>query len=615
MKKRYKLLFILMAILICIGCCVYQERRVVQFAKDDSGKLLLLLQCGNDTERIYPWFSEQEQKFYFFLPSFADTQEIYMNAAVAGRIYIDRVRMHHWDRFCWEEDTEYSVLWDEQEYHTMFLKSANIPSIYVQTESGSMDYVNADKEHQEIGEIRMVSAMGINEYNGGLKKISTRGNSSMWCGKKSYAIMLEESKELFGMPASRRWNLLALYYEHDKIHSKIIFDMAKQLGLEFTPELEWADLYCNGEYQGLYVLSEHVMVGENRVEIHDLEQDNAAANPDCDLDSFKPRHKESDSYFEIKNGENISGGYLLEKKTDSRLNDEEAYFPSSIVPYSFFSVKAPKHPSKEQLQYIKTFVHGIETMIAAGDLRYKEYIDLDSFAKQFLIDKITLEVDAMKQSTFYYKDKNSDLLKAGPLWDYDKAMGEIEDDYAMPINDLHGGMNEWYLPLYGEEEFQKRMIAYYRELLPYMEWVLYEGIDEYAEHISCSVKMDEVLMSQYDRNDVTRSYQKYDNYIKYLKYYFAKRLNYLNSIWDISYQELQIPASSGQYHCVTFMEDEQKVLMQIKVKDGEAVNEMPQLDMEKYYGWQLNTPYSRKKLTDRIPIYEDFTAYPFAKES
>lgn len=613
MKKRYKLLFMIMAVLFCTGWYAYKETRVIQFSQDSNGELVLLIQCGDSKEKIYPWHEEKGDKFYVFFPSFLEADKIYFDIGIAQDIRVSGSKMHWWDKICWEEDEEYVVSLAEKEYHMTFMRSANIPSIYVTTESGNMDYLNEDKEHQENGWIKMVSAEGTIEYDDELKKISARGQSSMWCGKKSYAITLENAKALFGMPANKRWNLLALYYEHDKIHSKIIFDMAKELELEFTPEMEWADLYCNGEYKGLYLLTEHVMLGENRVEIYDLEKDNVAANPETDLDSLNPRHRESDSFFEINNGDNISGGYLLEKKTDGRLGDEEAYFPSSIVPYSFFAVKAPKHTSREQLQYIKTFVQGIETMIAAGDLRYKDYIDMDSFAKQFLIDKITLEVDAMNQSTFFYKDRNSDLLKSGPLWDYDKAMGEIEYDYEMPINEIHGGMNEWYLPLYEDAEFRKLMISYYQELLPYMEKVLDEGIDQYVEYISAAVKMDEMIMTQYDRNDSTRSYQIYENYVRYLKYYMAKRLNYLNALWEIEYPEFQTPPSTGEYHTVTFMLDEDNILTCMEIKDGELLTEMPPLDIEKYYGWQFTVPYSRKLFTDKIPVYEDIVVYPFER--
>ena len=41
--------------------------------------------------------------------------------------------------------------------------------------------------------------------------------------------------------------------------------------MAYTPQATWVDLYLNGEYQGLYQISEKVEVGNGRVEIADQE--------------------------------------------------------------------------------------------------------------------------------------------------------------------------------------------------------------------------------------------------------------------------------------------------------------------------------------------------------
>lgn len=72
------------------------------------------------------------------------------------------------------------------------------------------------------------------------------------------------------MELGKKWNLLALFYEWDRMHTKIALDMAREMGITCTPESTWVDLYCNGQYVGLYLLTETVSVGDGRVEIHDF---------------------------------------------------------------------------------------------------------------------------------------------------------------------------------------------------------------------------------------------------------------------------------------------------------------------------------------------------------
>ncbi len=43
---------------------------------------------------------------------------------------------------------------------------------------------------------------------------------------------------------------------------------------------EWADLYVNGEYQGLYLLAEKADIAPGRLEIGDLEAENGELNGD-----------------------------------------------------------------------------------------------------------------------------------------------------------------------------------------------------------------------------------------------------------------------------------------------------------------------------------------------
>ena len=470
MKKALHMFWIV-ASLVLLGVFLVQiQNRDMQFMMDADRGLVITLKTGKDEEFLYPWFDETTGLTYFFLPSFVQDNRIYCDRIKKEAMEIDGKSVSGWKSFEWEEQTVYSISYDGMDYDVVFMKSANLPSLFIETDSGSMDYLNADKENEEAGEINLIMASGSVEYQGRLKKVSGRGNSTFATAKKPYTFTLEEAYPLCGLDMGKKWNLLALHYEENKMQSKLIYDMAAYLGMEYTPGSTWVDLYCNGNYQGLYLLTEAITVGDGRVEIYDLEKENER--------TIKPS--------------NISGGYLLERDVTESLEPTEVYFTTDICNYNFV-INTPKVPTEEEYSYIKDFVQNIENLLVSGDTGYKNYMDLDSFAKQFLIDKLVLNPDAMRSSTFYYKDRDSDVLKVGPLWDYDRAMGVSMPDYETAIGDYPDTMNDWYMPLYADEEFYQKLLSYYEQLLPYLQELVETKIDAYAESLEAAVAMDTTM--------------------------------------------------------------------------------------------------------------------------
>lgn len=583
MRKTWKLL-VLLALLIVFGCFLFSgQNRTARFLVDEQGNLALSLKT-DDTERVlYPWFNETDHTAYFFLPSFVQNHHIYCDLLENGTLLADGVPLSKQDRFTWESKTPYTLCFMGQEYRVIFMKSANLPSLFLETESGNMEYVNADKNNEEQGSLGVVAVTGNQEYSGNLKRISARGNSTFDTDKKAYTIVLDKASPLCGLESGKKWNLLALYYEYDKIHTKLIYEMADYLDMEYNPGCTWVDLYCNGEYQGLYLLTEAVTVADGRVEIHDLEKENEKS----------------------ENPPNISGGYLIEREETERLEAGEAYFTTSCG-YNF-ALKSPKLPTKEELDYIQTYIQNIENLLLENDTSYHDLLDLDSFAKQFLIDKLSLNPDAMRMSAFYYKDRNSDILKAGPLWDYDRAMGTSLPDYTAPIEDYPNSMNDWYMTLYADPDFYNRLTGYYEQLLPFLEEVLEQKIDAYTELLSASVAMDTTRRPFETVQSASMSYMEYDSYVRYLKYFLAGRINYLNQIWHTDSPAFDIPPSTGETHTVRFFTEDGVLLETRYVTDGECMTDLPALDMEVYSGWQY---FQTWKLYHAMqPVYEDLDFY------
>lgn len=499
MKKRLKLLFLLALLLLC-GCALMRfESRDVQFAILKKGiELQITVKTDNMKQHLHPWYDKQNDIYYFFMPAFVNDNTIFFDEMWKSGVEINGQAYKQGGRFGWKQGEVYQFrdISTNLTYQVSFMKSENLPALFIDTDSGSMEWLHSDKENEEQGRIAVIAEDGSVEYNGRLDKISGRGNSTWEQPKKPYAIRLPAAYSLCGLEAGERWNLLALFYESDKIHSKLVYDMARELGMSYAIECTWVDLYCNGEYAGLYLLTEAVTVGEGRVEIQELTE------------------KDTD----------ISGGYFLEKEQMDDTADPLSYINTE---YATFKICSPKRINEEQNNYISGYMRWIERMIVNGEAEYRDYVDIKSFADHLILENISLDDDGMVRSTFFYKEKGNDTLYLGPVWDYDRAMGEgYEGEYGSEVFMM--GMEAWYSALYEDEYFRNSVSDEYQKLRPYLQYIIDEQIDIYSDEIKASVAMDCVRGSEY------RNFQlhNYETSIENLKKYLTDRIEYLDGLWE-----------------------------------------------------------------------------------
>ncbi len=616
MRKRYYLVFMLI-VLTALGCvCMERTKRRSVILEAGDGEPYINVNTQHSVNSVSMWRDEEDGRAYFFLPSCVGHHMVRLADPGDNNVRIDGELFEEGDVFQWEEDREYELqitdsAYEVRTYAVTFMKSANIPAVFIHTESGSMEYLNADKANEEKGDICILREDGNTEYQGGLDRISGRGNSTWEYEKKPYALKLSEKYPLCGLDKSDRWRLLALWREGSKIDNKIAMDLAEQMGLAYSTQGTWVDLYLNGEYAGCYLLAESVSVGEGRVDIHELEKDNRKYN--ADIDSVPTWRDDNGKGYRLENGSDITGGYLIEKDHPKHYAEEAGGFVTSAG--NQFTINAPQHASEEQVRYIRDCVNNIEQLVQNGQAEIWEYLDLDSFAKRFVLDEVALDTDVGLTSMFFYKEQGDEKLYSGPSWDYDNAFGERNSegeagyDYDATIVDLTENapnVLNWYARLYDDPQMQQRVIQVYTELLPYLEELLDTGIDEYVQMIEASLKMDRVLWADKNiKGDSSGKYPDYADNIKYTKYFIAKRLNRLCERWNVAHEEFAVP-SSGEMHTVTFANYE-GVVGTMEIMDGAELENPLEYDASVYQGW--TDEYTGEKYRKQIPIYSDTVFY------
>lgn len=619
MRKR-NCMGIMLAVLIAAaaGYLYFFRQCNVLFQMD--GKIPCIeIRMAQSENRVQMWLSEETEKGYFFLPSCVADHRVRLGDTGENSIRIDGDLYEEGDVFTWEEDCSYELQVTDSSYRSAsyeitFLKSANIPAMFIDTASGGLEYLHEDKENEEPGKLCVVQADGVTEYQGELSRISGRGNSTWEYEKKPYALKLSKAYPLCGLNKGDRWRLLSLWNEGSKLDNKIAMDLAQKLGLAYSMQGTWVDLYLNGEYRGIYLLTESVTVGEGRINIYDLEKENKRRNASIEQGTAMHYEEENNKGYLLENGEDISGGYLIEKDHPKHYAAEENGFLTTRG--DMFTINAPRHASKEQVAYIQDYVETIDKLIQNRDPAVWEKMDLLSFSRRFLVDEIAMEKDTGSTSMFFYKDRGDEMLYSGPAWDYDNAFGEDGGSDGIYTNYTETDVNnnerlaialDWYQKLYETPEFNQCIVEEYAGTLPFFEKLLSTGIDSYADQIRDSVAMDDTRWEGVKQpgEDGTSRYQNYDANVSYTKFFLANRLNYLCERWGVSHEAFAAPAS-GEVHQLTFSVYE-GVVETMEVMDGAPLSYTPDYDGSVYQGWVIKR--NGESVNGYIPVYDDMELY------
>jgi hypothetical protein len=353
-------------------------------------------------------------------------------------------------------------------------------------------------------------------------RIRGRGNTTWGNPKKPYRLKFEDAAPMLGMPAERDWNLLANYSDKSLVRNKLAMTLGNQMGLTYSPRSTFAELYFNGEYQGLYEVFEHVETGPDRVNVENLRK-----NKDTDPGT-------------------ITGGYLME--VDHRLDEEVCWETNLRVPicfkdpeYEVADITNPSHPSYVQYNYITSYLNAAEASLSDPNNSYENYFDVDAAVNYYLVQELMKNNDAQINSTsevehtssvFLHKRRGGKLT-FGPLWDFDIGAGNIDyNGNADPTGwFIRDGV--WHSRLFENSDFGRRVFARWCSLKR-------NGtIDGLAEEVDTIVaNIDRAAIDRnFERWDILGTYvwpnafvgDTYEEEVDYLKTWITTRANWMNS--------------------------------------------------------------------------------------
>ena len=364
--------------------------------------------------------------------------------------------------------------------------SGTLPVMHIQTENNDPivskdNYINATY---------YVDALGLTGYeNIGTAaapltmEIKGRGNYT-WTGfdKKPYRIKLTDKQSLLGMNKSKHFALLAHADDaRDKkgfLRNAAGFELSKLIGMAWTPEAKPIEVVLNGDYIGLYFLTETIRVDKDRVNI--VEQEDEETDP-----------------------AKITGGWLVE--IDNYDEDPHITIRENGDKTMWFTYKTPEVLSSAQKSFLTDEMVRIDRLVY-GDKNSStlwQYLDMDALARFYIVQELTDNYESFHGSCYLYREMgDGQKWKFGPVWDFGSSFNRDKSQYLFEGDVWH---NHWIPEVCKFPAFMEYVKKIWNEFYPTEFSKVFTFTSEHLNLLQTAASVDAKRWSEYSGNaDLTK---------------------------------------------------------------------------------------------------------------
>lgn len=330
--------------------------------------------------------------------------------------------------------------------------SGTLPVLYIETEGRSPIvskevYLNATYRLDPMG-VEGIEALGTKAAPLPMQ-IRGRGHSSWKGAKKPYKIKLDKKTAVMGMPKNKHWALLK-----PTENTVAGLQLGKLMNMAWTPSFRPVEVVLNGDYIGLYFLTETIRIDKNRVNIY--EQQDQETNPEL-----------------------IKGGWLVE--VDNYHDEDQITIPECSKWNLTLRYHLPEDLSNAQLQWLTDEFKSINSAIYSADKTsdvWEDYIDVESMARFFILQEVMDNPDGFHGSFYLHKDLTDNAKWiAGPIWDL-VCYNREKTDYTFRMKVHYGFTPHWIGEIIQYDSFCKAVERVWNEVYPNRLSEIYNKIDE-----------------------------------------------------------------------------------------------------------------------------------------
>lgn len=313
------------------------------------------------------------------------------------------------------------------------LTSTNLPIVWLEVNGNTIDRNERITAHMKIlhngdGKLNYADTVAHHgqriDYEGYVA-LRYRGSSSYgWSDRKPYSFRpldkplenggVKQKVNILGMGKDNNWALLAPYSDKSMMRDLLAFEVSRPW-MEYTPQGRYCELFLDGIYYGVYILTEVVSNGKHRLNLSDPGE----------------------------SGDDLTGGYIMEVDRVEGMTYTSKYHPVSDngSPYTNKNIhiqyKSPDYEdlTRDQVSYITGRIHQMETALwnyrPGGSSTYQEYLDKTNFIDYQLAMELGHNVDAYRLSGKFFKRRDSeDTRFKMVVWDMNLAYGNADYYYG-----------------------------------------------------------------------------------------------------------------------------------------------------------------------------------------
>lgn len=313
------------------------------------------------------------------------------------------------------------------------------------------------------------SSIGLNG------KIRGRGNSTWGQPKNPYKLQFANDAsyaalgDVLGMKKQRNWALLADWFDRSLLRNKLALSLGASSvfadGLKWTPTGQHVEVWLNGAYQGVYLLTEDIRIDRSRLDIRKMGRND------------------------------VDGGFILE--ADFRLdcyNGPEANLQIVTAQGASICVDTPDEESitPAQLAYARRLVAEVEADVYGP--RRLDRIHRESFVDWYLLQELFRNNDAIFiSSDFMWKDTDSAvrpqdrLLNMGPIWDFDRAAGNVNYNENWRSDGCWVSVPyppNWIARMFDNADFRALTLARWQQKRAALATFVNDGLDHFARRLA-----------------------------------------------------------------------------------------------------------------------------------
>ena len=333
---------------------------------------------------------------------------------------------------------------------------SKLPVLYIDTDDGKPI---TSKENYVTASLRIQGNTDFEQQYLGTTEIRGRGTTS-WAQypQKSYKLKLGKKTNLFDFGKSKYWVLVSNFNDKSCLRNYLASELAKLLGA-IGMNMTWVEVVLNGEVKGCYMLSQHIRVDRNSVDIFDWE-----GEAEDVADALFPAIKETEALedadkkllekamtsnlawvtdgivnfkgktyrladYGLDNQYDITQGFLFEA-TAKKDGMSQFTTPGNV----HFEVSTPEYLStnSEMFSYVTQLWNDFEAEYsrvptAGNSKNFSKYADMTSMVAVWLVNEIMGQGDPTNSRYSYIASDGK--LHFGPVWDFDHATASWSTDH------------------------------------------------------------------------------------------------------------------------------------------------------------------------------------------